>query len=486
MGHGYKGCYTMERDIFTAFSPLEHRYYYSYRELFTALSGYFSESALIRAELEVEAALVKILARRNICPKESAREIAAACRRVTPEEVYREEEKTRHSTRALVNCIQQRIPSQAKPYVHLTVTSMDIVDTANALRYVRATEEVVLPRCLRLLETLIKIARREKTTRQIGRTHGQHAVPITFGFAVAEYISRFGGRIENIREAAENLRGKIAGAVGAYNAGSIFFPDPERFEEEVLHELGLKPSPYSTQIVAAEYFTDYFHAVVSAFGVLANLADDLRHLQRTELGELGEEFAHDQVGSSTMPHKRNPWNFEHIKSMWKSFMPRMVTLYLDQISEHQRDLTNSASSRFYPEIVVAFTACVDRLQRVAGRLWVDRERMAANLRLTQETIIAEPLYLLLAAQGHPNAHEAVRQLTLKAQERRKTLYQLLQEGGEEVETLASYLDKITPEQRWFLDHPADYIGLAVRKTEVLCDQWEKYINRYARTRTKQV
>ena len=92
--------------------------------------------------------------------------------------------------------------------------------------------------------------------------------------------------------------------------------------------------------------------IISAFGVLANLADDIRHLQRTEIGEVGEAFEATQVGSSTMPHKRNPWNFEHVKSMWKEFMPRMITMYADQISEHQRDLTNSASGRFVPEIVL--------------------------------------------------------------------------------------------------------------------------------------
>ena len=283
----------------------------------------------------------------------------------------------------MVNCIQRCVLWRPDPQ-YFTSTSMDIVDTANALRFFRATNEVVLPGLKRLLETLSKIARREKDVLHMGRTHGQHAVPITFGFAVAEYVSRLGNRYLKIKAAAENLRGKIAGAVGAYNASSIFFSDPEVFEAEVLAELGIKPSPYSTQIVEPEFLTDYLHAIVSAYGVLANLADDFRHLQRTEISEIGEEFATTQVGSSTMPHKRNPWNFEHVKSMWKAFMPRMITVYLDQISEHQRDLSNSASSRFNPEIVVSFAAAVERLNRVLSKLRVDKERMMKTVELTQE------------------------------------------------------------------------------------------------------
>ena len=128
------------------------------------------------------------------------------------------------------------------------------------MRFKEATEKIVLPKCLELEQHLIAIARREKATLQVGRTHGQHAVPITFGFAMAEYVSRFGSRIELIKETAQNLRGKIAGAVGAYNASSLFFDDPLEFETEVLWELGLKPANYSNQIVEPEYLTDYIHA----------------------------------------------------------------------------------------------------------------------------------------------------------------------------------------------------------------------------------
>jgi adenylosuccinate lyase len=459
----------LERDLFLNLSPLDHRYYVSNRALFNQLAEFFSENAYIHYELKVEAALANVLAKRGLCSPAVACEIVHACEQVEPAEVYQEEEKTKHNIRALVNCIQRRVSSEAKPFVHFTTTSVDIMDSATALRFKEATLQVVLPKMLELESILIALARREKATLQVGRTHGQHAVPLTFGFAMAEYVSRLGSRIETVSKAAQELRGKIAGAVGAYNASSLFFDDPLEFEAEVLRELGLKPANYSNQIVEPEYLTDYIHGIISAFGVLANLADDIRHLQRTEIGEVGEAFEATQVGSSTMPHKRNPWNFEHVKSMWKEFMPRMITMYADQISEHQRDLTNSASGRFVPEIVIGFVAAVDRMTRVMQKLVVDQERMLQNFDSTKEMVIAEPIYILLASLNHPNAHEAVRLLTLESQKTGKTLRQLVNENEE----LAPYLNKLTPKQLEILNNPEKYIGHAEQKTEQLCDEWQQ-------------
>jgi len=450
---------------------LDHRYYATFPELFAELAKYFSEDAMIRYELRVEAALTRGLSKRGICPVTAAEEVSRACAEITPEEVYAEEEKTKHNIRALVNCIQRRVSAAAKPFVHFTATSVDIMDTANALRFMEANRDLVLPMTACLLRILIKLAKENKDTVQVGRTHGQHAVPITFGFAMAQYVSRLGGRWEAMAKTGANLRGKLAGAVGAYNAASLFVDDPVAFEEEVLAELDIKPSPISTQIVQAEFLADYIHSVISAFGVLANLADDLRHLQRSEIAEVSEAFGEHQVGSSTMPHKRNPWNFENVKSMWKEFMPRMTTLYLDQISEHQRDLTNSASGRFVPEIVIGYLASVQRLINVLSRLRVDQEQLRRNLEISKEMVIAEPLYLLLANAGHPNAHEAVRRLTLLSQETGRTLRELLPEQQE----LQPYLERFTPEQRRVLEQPETYTGLAARKTVAICAEWEAKI-----------
>lgn len=458
-----------ERGIFDSVSPLDFRYYGQDRALQELLDPYVTERGRVASEAMVEAAATRVLSRRGVCSRAVADEIAAAVQAITPEEVAAEEARIQHNIRALVNCIQRRVSEAARPYVHFTLTSFDVVDTATAWRLKQAALRVIVPQLIELQRVLIALARREKDTLQIGRTHGQHAVPITFGFAVAEYVSRLGTRIECLKRVAEDMRGKISGAVGAYNASGLFFDDPVSFETEVLAELDLKPSLHSTQIVEAEYVTDYLHALISAFGVLANLADDMRNLQRTEIGEVGEAFEAQQVGSSTMPHKRNPWNFENVKSMWKAFMPRMVTVYMDQISEHQRDLTNSASARFVPEIIVGLVSSTRRLQRIMGRLVTDKERMAANFALTQGMIAAEPAYILLAAHGHPDAHEAVRKLTLRAQECGRPLQECLFEDEE----LAPWLAKLTDDQRAILRDPTRYTGIAARKTEMVCEEWER-------------
>ncbi|HHW08953.1 MAG TPA: adenylosuccinate lyase [Firmicutes bacterium] len=461
----------MKREIYAAISPLDHRYYAGAPALFERLSEYLSENAYVRYQARVEAALTKVLARRHLCPPEVSVEVEKAASEITPDEVYAEEAKTHHNIRAMVNCLQRRVSEEARPFVHFTATSWDIMDTARALQYRDVTDRVLLPLLYELLGILIEITKREACTPQIGRTHGQHAVPITFGFAMAEYVARLGERLVALKEAAANLRGKMAGAVGAYNAASLFFADPETFEEEVLAELGLSPAMHATQIVAPEYVTDWVHSLLTVMGVLANLGDDLRQLQRTEIAEVGEAFQAGQVGSSTMPHKRNPWNFEHVKSIWKVFAPRIVTLYMDQISEHQRDLTNSASSRFIPEVAAGLADMADHLLRVLRKLVVDRERMAANLHLQKEMIVAEPLYIILASLGHPDAHEAVRRLTLASEKSGRPLYQLAAESEE----LAPYLARLTPNQLQVLEKPESYTGVAARKAAATAAYWENWL-----------
>lgn len=463
----------LQRDLFASISPLDHRYYLSSPQLFERLASYLSEGATIRYQARVEAALVRALARRGMCPAGVADDVERACAAVTAEEVYAEEERTRHNIRALVNVIQRRLPDEAKPFVHLTATSMDIVDTARAMQLRDVALELVIPQLKELVRCLIGLVRREAHTLQIGRTHGQHAVPITFGFAVAEYVSRLGGRIVKLEEAARALRGKMAGAVGAYNAASLLLDDPIAFEREVLELLGLEPGSHSTQIVEPEPLADYMHAVTTAFGVLANFADDIRHLQRTEIGEVGEAFEAEQVGSSTMPHKRNPWNFEHVKSLWKVFVPRMHTVYLDQISEHQRDLTNSASARFAVESVAGLAAAAERLIREVRRLAVDRPRMEANFALAKEYVAAEPFYILLARAGHPDAHEAVRRLTLRKEREapERTLWELAAADEE----LAPYLERLSPEHAALLRDVSGYTGRAAEKALAVAAEWERLL-----------
>ncbi len=459
-------------NLFDTISPLDFRYYGRNKKIFDRLQPYLTESAFIKYALMAEAALAKVLAKNNVCSRKIAEEIEKACRQVTPEQVYAEEDRIKHNMRALANSIRNKVSDEAKPFVHFTATSYDIIASSDALRYKDFANNVLIPELIKLESALINIALREKDTLQIGRTHGQHAEPITFGFAVAQYVSRLGSSIIRIKKAASNVRGKMAGAVGAYNASSLFFSDSVKFEEDVLSELGIKPSPISTQIVEPEFLVDYLNSVITAFGVIADLADDMRHLQRNEIGEVGEHFEAKQVGSSTMPQKRNPINFENVKSMWKAMMPRMMTMYMDQASEHQRDLTNSASMRFIPEILAGFYVSVARLEKVMSNLVVDKANMQRNFNMNRHMIIAEPLYILLAANGHPDAHEYSREMTLKSQLTKKPLIELVKND----KSIQPYLKKFTKKQIEILNNPEKYTGIASEKTQMVCDYWKKELN----------
>ncbi len=447
------------------FSPIDVRYYEE------RLAPYLSENGFTAYKLKVELALVRALHRRGMCDEATAAEIEAACSLVTTAEVYEEEARIKHDIRALVNCIQRRVSDKAKPFVHMTATSFDIVDTANAARYKAAAKEVLIPALIELLEVLIGIAEREADTVQVGRTHGQHAVPITFGFAMAQYVERLGSSITRLYYRADELEGKFSGAVGAYNASSLFFDDPVGFEAEVLAELGLNPARISTQIAPPEPTIRLLDEVVLAAGVIANLARDMRNLQRTEIGEVGEAFGANQVGSSTMPQKRNPINFENVESLWKILMGRLVTVRLDQISDHQRDLTNSASGRTYGEIFCYVLSMTSRITSTMQRMSVDHDSLERNLALTKGMIVAEPLYIILASLGHPDAHEAVRNLTLQAQAKEVPLEEVVASD----EAIQPYLGQMTDRQREILSNPMLYVGIAAEKARCSAADWEAVV-----------
>jgi len=461
------------RGIFLNLSPLDHRYSLSSPALFRSLSGVLGEEAAVRYCARVEAALLKALLRQAGVPGADTTlfpAIDAAADAVDPEQVYEEERKTQHNIRALVNVMKRLLPERARPYLHLGATSVDILDTAASLRYRDALRNVILPLLCDLQAELIRRSREEAATPQIGRTHGQHAVPLTFGFALAEYVSRLGESTWRIWERTAGLRGKLAGAVGAYNATSLLVKDPLALEREFLGGLGLEPSEHSTQLVEPEYLLRLLLEVNVAFGVLANLADDLRNLQRTEIGEVREEFISTQVGSSTMPQKRNPWNSEHVKSLWKTFSPRVVTFFMDQISDHQRDLTNSASSRFVAEYLAGFALAVERMKSVLSSLVVDRARMAQNIARTGDLVYSEAVYVLIALSGDPEAHERIRAATLRAEKTGARLAEVLREEPSTWEQLSRQLaaTRETDAGSFFSD-PSSYTGLAAERARAIAD-----------------
>jgi adenylosuccinate lyase len=450
-------------DIFDSISAIDYRYW----DKDTAKC--LSENGFTQHKLRVELALVAVLCRRGICSKEAYEEVKAACERVTTKAVYEREAKTRHDIRALVDCICDGVSKETKPYVHMTATSFDIIDTANALRFRDTALDVLIPALKELEKVLINITLREAETAQIGRTHGQHAVPITFGFAIAWYVSRLGNSILALKNLSTKLNGKFSGAVGSHNAAALFFDDPEDFEREVLEELGLLPAEHSTQIVPPEPMIRFLGEATTAMGILANLARDMRHLQRTEIAEVKEEFVAGQTGSSAMPHKNNPISFENVESIWKIVLARFQTVLSDQVSEHQRDLTGSASARTYGEIIAYVIYATKRMKGVMKKLVVDHESLKRNLAMQQGLVLSEPFHLILASLGHPNSHEKMKELAQQAGREKRPLEAVVQADVE----LEDYLAKMTPRQRQITSDPACYVGVAAQKAKEIAERWKQ-------------
>jgi len=460
---------TRELSPYDFISPLDARYYGPEEDFFAALHPYLSEAATILYQLRVEQALLAELEASGVAPGGTSRALAAVLREdpITPAEVYAEEQRIHHNIRALVNCIGRRLDASSQGYVHLFVTSNDVMDTARALALRDVTREVLLPDLHELMAVLVGAARQHAETLQIGRTHGRHAVPLTLGYWLANYVDRLGQRMERIGQAAVELRGMISGAVGAHNSFALRWPDdPAAFELRVLARLGLRPAAgaVSTQVVQPEFVADFAHALVSTFSVLANLADDYRNLMRSEIEEIGEPTR--RVGSSTMPHKVNPKNFENVKSLWKAAMPRMTTVYMDQVSEHQRDLTNSASSRFLNELVALFDYAVRRTSKAVRGTVVSLPALERNFEAGRQWTVAEPLYIALALAGERDAYEISKRLAELCRDREMGLLDYLHtaEGGEIV-------DRLPPDlQRVVLD-PRQYTGDSAARTRLVCDLW---------------
>ncbi|HEX5796847.1 MAG TPA: lyase family protein [Candidatus Saccharimonadales bacterium] len=435
--------------------PLDNRYFDA------AVAKYLSEQSRVIYQAYMESALAHTLAEFGICTQEIAEEIEAAARKMDIDKVYQEEKITRHDIKALVNTIKAEISDKSKPYVHFGATSYDIIANSQVLQLRDVTDDVVLPRLRELIKTLADLAEKYADTPQIGRTHGQHGVPITFGFAVAEYVYRLSGTYAALDDLSSALRGKFSGAVGAYNALDVFVDEPLRFEESVLAKAGLKPAGYSTQIAPPEQIIRLVDEYAILAGIMANLGHDMRALQRSEIAEIREKFSEGQAGSSTMAHKRNPWNFENVVSMHKQVLSQMVNANLNIASEHQRDLTDSASSRFYVLVPAITASMITRLQKVMGNIEVDDQAMRRNLDQSKGAIAAEPLYLLLEKYGHVSAHEVAKKLSQQSLKTGTSLYDIVSNDSE----IAGFWEKFTADEKALIKDPAkNYLGLAAEKT----------------------
>jgi adenylosuccinate lyase len=339
----------------------------------------------------------------------------------TVEAIAERERVTDHDTAAFVDVLSASA-GPAGRWIHHGLTSSDVLDTALALQ-LRRVADIVLPESRRLVEVLAARAREHVHTLCVGRTHGIHAEPTTFGIKLASFAFEAERNAQRLERAfAQAAVGAISGAVGTYASSS---PD---FEQRVLERLGLEREPVSTQVVARDRHAELLESIALAGAGLERFATELRHLARTEVGEVLEPFAEGQKGSSAMPHKRNPIKSEQIVGLARVLRGNAQAGLEDVALWHERDISHSSVERI---ILPDSTTLLDHMQRRAIALVegmvVDAERMRENLELTHGALFSQRVLLALVEEGmtRDDAYRVVQRLAQRALDERTPLRDLL-------------------------------------------------------------
>lgn len=444
----------------------------------------FGYDNLFREVAEVEIATMKTLGEIGVIPAEDIAlltpEVEKELLTITTTEVCKvEREITKHDVRAWVRIAQEKVDPRLRRWIHVPLTSYDVLDTARSLQFVRAHTTVVKPLTNTLIGQFIEKTLQFADTPQIGRTHGQHALPVTVGFWFGTVLSRILTNIKDANEVSQKLVGKISGAVGAHNAqvglGIATLCGDRPFEGRVLGKIGLRPALISTQILPPEPLADYLFACLKLSGALGQFGRDGRHLMRTEIGELCEPFEQGQVGSSTMAHKRNPINFETLESTWLKNQFEFGKIPATFISEHQRDLVGSAIARDFPTIVVNLVTQLNTLLRESkgksflSRISVDEEACARNFKMQGDAILAEPIYIALQMAGYEgDAHELVNHKAMPfAHTADCSLFHAVEHLSKGDVELQKVWARIPPETIGLLSRPENYLGDAAQKARAV-------------------
>lgn len=434
-------------------SPVDTRYFVP------AATAYFSPYGELKAHLRMEIALIQAFRRRGFCASADVRRIINACRKVTASQVDETENRpggTQHDIDALVACIRQYLHIDLHSIIHRGATSFDIRSSGDALRFKEGTLTVLIPLLIDLERVLIEMVLREADTVQVGRTHLQDAVPITFGFGFSEYIYRLLGCIRNLQERALSLNGKFSGATGTMASISVIIPDPINFQREVLDFVGLEPEGFSHQTAMPENMARLLDELGTTAMVESNLADDIRILLSTAFGELVLELDPNQTGSSAMPHKVNPKDYENVCSLARIILGRLVTSHLNQESNLQRDLRDSADFRTFGESLNYLSSMTQRLVAKMPKLVVNHHKLEQNLAQTGGMILAEAYNVILANHGHPRPHAKMKELAQNARRTQISLFDLASKDPE----LAGYFEQMTLTELSMLEDPHKYIGKA--------------------------
>lgn len=352
----------------------------------------WSEENKFKSWLDVEIAVCEAWENYGMIPKGTTEKVKANAS-FTVERIEEIEQETHHDLIAFVKCITENMGEEQR-FVHYGVTSYDIEDTALGLR-LKQSAEIIIKDLKEFRETVGKLAVEHAHTPCIGRTHGVHAEPVTFGFKMCVWYSMLDRDIDRVTRAMEDISfGKISGAVG------IFGNSEPCIEERVCANLNLKNAPVSTQIIQRDRHAELICALSIAASTCENWATEMRNLQRTEILEVQEMFLPGQRGSSAMPHKRNPWRFETIVGLARVIRANAQPAMENITSWHERDNTNSACERvIFADSLLALDFILSSFNKLMNKLEINKDNMMANIEKMGQLVFSEHVLLALIRKG---------------------------------------------------------------------------------------
>jgi len=385
-----------------------------------------------RKWLEVELAVCEAWHKLGYIPTKDIEEIRAKAD-FDLQRILEIEEITKHDVIAFLTAVEEKV-GPASRYIHLGCTSSDIVDTANSL-LLRQAGEIILKDIEAILSQLKEMAYKYKSLVMIGRTHGVHAEPTSFGLKLATFYAEFKRQRDRWKQALKEISvGKISGAVGTY---AHLLPEVEKIACEIL---GLEVDPISTQIIQRDRYAFYFSVLAQIGGTIERLALELRHLQRTEVLEVEEGFSKGQKGSSAMPHKKNPISAENLCGLARLVRTNSLAALENMALWHERDISHSSVERvIMPDSTILIDYMLNRLINVLKNLKINKENMEKNLYLSFGLFFSQRILIALIEKGlkRQEAYEMVQRQALKAWNEKVLLYDLVKNDPD----ITKYLSK---------------------------------------------
>ncbi|MCL0028270.1 adenylosuccinate lyase [Peptococcaceae bacterium] len=392
----------------------------------------WSEENKFRKWLDVEIYACEALCKKGVIPESALKNIKEKAN-FSIKRILEIEEKVHHEVIAFLTCVAEYVGEDSK-YIHLGLTSSDVVDTAQSVRMKEAADQI-LKRLARLYNVLIEKAIEYRNTVMIGRTHGIHAEPMTFGLKMLLWVAETKRNIERMKKAKEVISvGKISGAVGTY--ANI---DPY-VEEFVCRCLGLKPAPISTQVLQRDRHAEYMNTIAVIGCTLEKIATEIRALQRTDIREVEEFFAKGQKGSSAMPHKRNPIISERISGMARILRGNALAAMENVALWHERDISHSSVERvIIPDSTTLLDYMLYKITDVIQNLIVYPENMKKNMKRTNGLIFSQRVLLALVDKGltRERAYELVQRNAMECWQTGRGFKELLKSDKDVMDYLTT-------------------------------------------------